>query len=291
MKNTILISLTLLIAAFALISIRKYKSSSKDGSSEKKELSQEKKDILKFWEHVRQANEFRTQERWQPAMEHYEAALKLNNRHEDALYYAGNMSIMLGRNKAAEKYLLKLVEINDHSARAFLQLGNLYLHFKDMFDIKKAEKAFLSALEINKEESGPLIHLGQVYLVQGDLTRASDYLNMATKLNYKNVDAYFLKGYVNWKQQNQTAASENFALAVKYSKPEEAPVKAVKEDTLFSEGDTKSGKAMQVDTNFSSFTQFMQDLKSITDGQLRNEMNLRYKNLDAMLNIVRKSLK
>jgi hypothetical protein len=56
------------------------------------------------------------------------------------------------------------------------------------------------ALAISPEESGSLLQLGMVIRAKVDLERASKYFSMARQLNFKAVEAYYLDGYIQWKQ-------------------------------------------------------------------------------------------
>ena len=63
------------------------------------------KEIQDFWTAYRQATKNRFAGSWQEAIDGYTAALEINNLHEDAIYYLGNMHLELSEyNKAEEKF-------------------------------------------------------------------------------------------------------------------------------------------------------------------------------------------
>ena len=61
------------------------------------------RDIQTFWTTYRQATKDRFDGLWQEAINGYIAALEINNTHEDALYYLGNMYLELSEYPKAEE--------------------------------------------------------------------------------------------------------------------------------------------------------------------------------------------
>lgn len=285
MKRVFFIILSLLLVLFVAITLLKHRSSevNSENSGVEKTIT-EKKKIQRFWEIYRQATEHRIAGNYQEAAEEYSRALRLNNRHEDTLYYLGNMYLELGEFREAEKAWKRLVQINPNSARAHFQLGILYLNFeqKEFFNIKSAEVEFKRALEINKEETGPLLRLGQIALIRGDLPEAQHYFNAVIGSNYRSVEAHFLNGYITWKTGNSRKALSLLEKAVKYSRPLE-PVKGI-----LSEGDTKQGRSSGMPNRYPIFQNHLRDLSELDESILPQQMDVRYQKLESLLNRIRK---
>lgn len=267
---------------FVAISLSKLRSPESDLEEETAQLSAgERERVLRFWEIYREATEHRTAGRIEEAAEAYVRSLELNDTHEDALYYLGNMRVELGQFGAAERAWRRLLAVNPASARAHSRLGVLYscLERPELIDLQKAEAEFKRAFELNKEETGPLLRLGQIALVRGDLETALHYLDAVIGSNYSSVEAHFLKGYVVWKQGDHREASELFAQALRYARPAE-PVEGV-----LGEGDTQTGskKTTATSSNCRTMEAFTDDLTEFDDADLVKEAELRYRELDRSL--------
>lgn len=183
-------------------------------------ISSEREKIRRFWEIYRNATGYRVSGQPGKAAREYERALMLNDRHEDGLYYLGNMYVELGEYGRAEKAWKRLLQVNPNSTRAHVQLGNLHLRFdqEEPFDIKAAKERFLMALKINKEETGSLIRLGQIALMEGNLTDARQYFDAVIVSNPESVEAHFLNGYISWATGNSDIALSLLGKAVAYSR-------------------------------------------------------------------------
>jgi tetratricopeptide (TPR) repeat protein len=279
MKKIALIFLAVFAALFVFITFRKNKPS---GEEQKQETSTrtpiEKEKVIKFWEHYREATGYRLNEQWDLAVESYRNALELNGRHEDALYYLGNMYLELSRYREAEECWQKLVQVSPKNSRAFLQLGNLYLTSDELFDIDKAEAACRESLKLNKEETGPLLSLGEVMLIRGELEEAATDFAAVTGSNFKSIEAYFLGGYIAWKNGEMAKARELFGEAVKYSQPHEHQA-----DKVMGEGDTKPGKGFGNVTSKSIFLDLMTELPGVQPEQVDPSLEKAYRRLDALL--------
>ncbi len=230
--------------------------------------------VRRFWTHYRTATRLRLSGRLDAAAAAYEAALALDDRHEDALYYLGNVQRDRGDVAAAEAAWLRLAEINPNSARAYHQLGNLYLCRRTAkeLDPVKAEDYFRRALALNKEETGPVLRLGEVALVRGDLDAAADYLAAVLATNHWSVEATFLSGYLAWKQGDAARAGALFAQAL--HRPDRTmPVPG--------EGDTRgAGPMTDGPVGCSLFQPVLGRLAHLSDGA---EADPWYHNLDSLL--------
>ncbi len=183
--------------------------------------------IREFWEIYRGATGHRVAGRIGAARDAYRRALELNPRHEDALYYLGNMELELGRYDEAHSAWARLVQINPSSPRAHSRLGDLYACMDPGAprDLAKAEAEFRRALELNREETGPLLRLGEIALMRGNLAGATSFLDVVIGSHSRSVEAHFLKGYVAWKRAQPDSAATLFREAVALA-PGGAPVVA-----------------------------------------------------------------
>ena len=172
--------------------------------------------VREFWETYRAATGHRAAGRIDAARDAYRRALELNPRHEDALYYLGNMALELGGYDEARSAWERLVQLNPRSARAHSRLGDLYACMDPGAprDVVRAEAEFRRALQLNREETGPLLHLGEIALLRGDLADAISYLDTVMGSHSRSVEAHFLKGYVAWKRGQPERAAALFRTAV-----------------------------------------------------------------------------
>ena len=196
-----------------------------------------------FWTTYRTATSHRIAGRTAAAAEAYARALELNERHEDALYYLGNMRFALGEFSEAERAWRRLAEVNPQSSRAHSRLGDLYscLDKGAPADLGAARAAFERALEINQEETGPLLRLGQVALLVNDMATAHYYLDAVIGSNEESVEAHYLKGYLAWGSGENDLASTMLAAAVRYAQTTSPG------DSTPREGDTRAGSAPLTD--------------------------------------------
>lgn len=255
-------------------------------NKEKTQLSTEKQKIKSFWDTYRKAQKYRIERRWEDAARYYEKALAINKVHEDARFNLGNMHLELKQYKKAEECWLHIVDVNHHSARSYMQLGRLYLSFErtETFDIEKAKEAFLKTFEINKVITGPLMLLGHVALLKGEEKVAKDYFQSVVGSDIKSVEAYFLLGYIEWKNGYSAKAREMFNKAVTFSAPEKTV-----QGTL-SEGDTKDGISYLRPLNESIFHEYFKDLFKIKNADLLTQLNEQYNRMDLQLNDIRKRI-
>ena len=195
--------------------------------------------VLEFWTLYRAATTARVDGRIAEARDAYSKALALNPRHEDVLYYLGNMDLELGSFADAETAWRRLVEVNPGSARAHSRLGDIYAcpDSGAPWDLGRAQREFARAAELNREETGPLLRLGEVALLRGDLSAAQTQFDAVIVTHPRSLDAQFLKGYVAWRRGQQSLAAAQLRAAVALAQAPQT-VQAVP-----AEGDTKQGTA------------------------------------------------
>jgi tetratricopeptide (TPR) repeat protein len=230
------------------------------------------KDIKNFWGVYRQATKNRIAGLWQAAIDGYTMALEINGEHEDALYYLGNMYLELSEYQKAEESWHKLLQVNPLSSRAHYQLGKLYLN-KDaikFFDLAHATIEFQKTAEINRDFLAPVLHLGQISLIKGNYKDSREKLKTILGSDYKNVEVFFLLGYMDFSQGEMEKAMTNFNKAREFS-VKQAPIKGVK-----GEGDTKTGESLERGVSQSIFFEYYQNLSTDKNIEIEAEMRLHY---------------
>ena len=192
--------------------------------------------ILKFWDLYHEATRLRSQRELDAAIAAYRSALAIDPRHEDCLYYLGQLLQERGARAEARAAYERLVEANAESARGHLALGALLTAGGDegYFEPARAEVHLRRAHEINGEETGPMVRLGEVLIVLGDEQAAGHWLESAARTNPKSTEAAFLSGYLRWRAGDGAGAQEFYDKAVR-SVRTEAPIRGV-----LNEGDRKS---------------------------------------------------
>jgi tetratricopeptide (TPR) repeat protein len=209
-------------------------------------------------------------------------ALIINDDHEDSKFNLGNMYLELRQYDKAKQCWREISQSNPSSARSHMQLGRLYLSYErpETFNIVMAKEELLKTYEINKVITGPLMLLGHVALMQGENDIAQDYFQSVTGSDIKNVEAYFLLGFLYWKKGDVVKTNEMFSKAVSYSVPEKAIA-----GTL-SEGDTKDGISYLRPLNESIFHEYYKDLAEMENTS--KQMNKIYQRLDMSINQIKK---
>ncbi|MEX0905234.1 MAG: tetratricopeptide repeat protein [Balneolaceae bacterium] len=167
--------------------------------------------LLEFRDHYSQASALQNDQQYETAAHWYEKALALNHDHEGTLYNLGNVNLLIKEFSEAEKYWRRLSQINPRSARAWLQLGTLYFCRDDQnskFNPQLAKENYLKASDLNREETGPLLKLSKLAVFEKKYPEAEKYADIVLAQNYRSYQAYFLKGYIEWKKGNESASSE-----------------------------------------------------------------------------------
>lgn len=244
-RQPVLLAVFVLILAFAIVAIKQ--STGDTTATGIGEIAPATTDtravVIRFWQIYRTATTHRMAGRYRAAAESYAAALELNNDHEDALYYLGNMQLAIGNPAAALAAWRRLVEVNSASSRGHLQLGKLHFctEYSELYDLDSAAAYFNHAWNLNREETGSLTWLAEVAIVRNDAAAADSLLRAATTSNPRNIGAHLLLGYINWESGDQRAAREDLSLALADVGDEAPPASASRE------GDTREGGAMVLD--------------------------------------------
>lgn len=221
MRGALLAAGAALAGVLALAGLRAGDSSEaprgSEGTTSRTEAGeQERERVRLFWEHFRSATRHRVAGRQEEAAAGYTRALEFDDTHQDALYYAGNVQLELGRYAEAARAWERLVELNPSSARGHARLGDLRLCVDDgeVRDLPRARASFERALRINSEQTGPLLRLGQIALVEGRMEAAGEYFAAVLGSHATSAEAHFFSGFVAWKAGDGTAAAPHFAQAI-----------------------------------------------------------------------------
>jgi tetratricopeptide (TPR) repeat protein len=238
--------------------------------------------VLRFWEVFRSATRLRIQGRLREAEAEYARALEIRPDHWDALYYRGNLLFEFGDFDGARRDWEHLVQVNPSSARGQTQLGVLHACFeRGTYDLAQAEARFLRARELNQEETGPPLWLARTALIEGDGTRAGEFLNDVLGSNTQNAEAYFLSGYLAWREGAAAEASDHFAKAVQHAEP------TATADPELGEGETRTGKAMLTTRSrchgIQDLVESHLDPEAAGEEDMRTRMVRAYRALEALL--------
>ncbi|MCH7858320.1 MAG: tetratricopeptide repeat protein [Candidatus Marinimicrobia bacterium] len=286
MKKIFFILLSVLLLLFAAIAVLKYQGVEEETDDATGRFTvTEREGIQQFWQLYRQATEHRIAGELEEAIAGYSQALMLNDEHEDALYYLGNLYWELDRHGEAENAWKRLVQINPASTRGHMRLGDLYLCFESeaYFNIDDAEREYQRALEINSEQTGSLLRLGQLALIKDSLVEARDYFETVLGANDRSVKAQYLGGYIAWKQELPDDAVTMFNLAVQYSLPAHTP-----QDNL-GEGATKSWQPLTVSrgSNCQIFQPYLVSLAELHPPISARQVEHGYQELNTFLEHIR----
>ncbi|MFN7998453.1 MAG: FG-GAP-like repeat-containing protein [Bryobacteraceae bacterium] len=146
----------------------------------------------------------------------FREALAINPNHEDSRYYLANCLAAQGEMAAAIAELDVLAQLNPQSHRAFQRKGELVAaSASSRVELASARPPLLEALRLNSEETGALVLLGEVDLGLGDMASAGRRLARACQANVRAADAWFLRGYIAWKQHDTQQAVEMLSAARK----------------------------------------------------------------------------
>jgi len=201
---------------------------------------EERQRIVQFWELHRKATRLRLDARSDEAIAAYEDALRLNDSHEDALYYLANLYLNAGRFSEADRTLTRLTSAHPESARGFLRRGELHLCFADPapLDPKAAAASFQRALALNSEETGPMLRLAQAALLQGRLDTTQSWLEAIVGTHPSSIEANFLMGFLDWMEGDTSSARLRYRNTLDL-------IEAHPNDPVVGEGDRKTGGAIK----------------------------------------------
>lgn len=217
-KRSHILSFSLLILLYFSVGIWKYVSQGElqKSHSMKEEQNFEVKASKEFWSHFQQATASRTAGDYEKAIHHYKEALKRDGEHTDALYYLGSMYLFQREFKEAEKYWLRLEDIQENIPRTQLQLGKLYFCMDDknpLYNIERAEKKYSYAKDLNREEIGAPLQLSKIAILDNNISEAKELLDAVLSADNTNYQALFLRGYIDWIENKKEAGKKRLMKA------------------------------------------------------------------------------
>ena len=283
-KNIFVVAI--LVLAFVAITIVKYGVNSSDNSSATDFVKSDS--IQQFWTYYNTATDFRLQGKIDSAIKNYQEALSINQKHEDALYYIGNMFMNSDNYNQAQSSWEKLVKINPQSERAYIQLGNLYfcINHAGYFHPEKSKLFFELAANLNKETLSPNLKLGEIALFQNKSNVAFSIFDKLSMMDQKNAEIYFIIGYLNWKSGNELKAIKNLAQTYEIG----IATAAITEQGEKANANTSesNSKKKECDLFMNWLTENMIVPKKY---DIKTEMPKVYKNFDQYLKVMREQLK
>jgi len=166
-------------------------------------------EVSRFWEKERAAMDaMQRSHDAATAAKLFREALAIDPEHEDSRYYLANCVAAQGDFPGAVAQLDVLVRINPQSHRALQRKGELLASAaSSRSDLERARTPLMAALELNPEETGTLVLLGEVALSTGDFGTAERHLTHACQANVRAARAWFLRGYIAWKQSDASRAA------------------------------------------------------------------------------------
>jgi TolA-binding protein len=195
--------------------------------------------VVLFWRTFQEATARRMAGDFAGAESAYRAALAIDPRHEDSLYYVGKCQQEQRKMPEAHEAFERLVAVNPESARGHLALGELLADpdAPGVADLGTAEEHLRRAHAINGEETGPMVRLAELLVVRGNRREAARWFEDAARTNPKSVEAAFMAGYLRWSAGDGAGAAAFYRRAADATAVQ-APVKGV-----LSEGDRRGGAA------------------------------------------------
>jgi tetratricopeptide (TPR) repeat protein len=168
----------------------------------------ERQRLARFWELQRSGMDaIKRDQDCAKAQGFFRQALELNPGHEDSRYYLANCLAEGGEREEALRQLEELLARNPRSHRGLKQRGVLLsLGARTRQELEAARASLEEALEVNQEETGTLLLLGEIALLEGEPELAEQRFEWACHTNPKAVGGFFLRGYLAWKQGDESGA-------------------------------------------------------------------------------------
>ena len=171
--------------------------------------------VIAFWDSFRAGMQaLKVEQNCDKAVPLLQKSLNYDPSHEDARYYLGNCLAAQGQIDAALAQYEQLTRNNPQSHRGFARWGTLRaMTARSPAHLVEAERALENAYRINPEETGALLSLGEVALLRGQSAVARQRLTAISQTNPRATGAFFLLGYLQWKDGHATGAGEMLARA------------------------------------------------------------------------------
>ena len=181
--------------------------------------------VIAFWDHFRAGMDaLKVEGNCAKAIGLLKDALTYDPAHEDARYYLGNCLVAEGDVSGALAEYERLTQNNPQSHRGYARWGTLRaMTARSAADLADAERALDKAYRLNPEETGALLSLAEVSLLRGQSAVARGRLAAISQTNARATGAFFLLGYLQWKEGNAAAAADLLGRARKTRGPDWKP--------------------------------------------------------------------
>lgn len=203
----------------------------------------DKTTLVSFWEKQHAAMDAMKREHdYGKAAGLFREVLAMNPEHEDSHYYLANCLVELGDIPGAVAQLDELARINPQNHRAFQRKGELLAaSASSRSQLEQARQALTAAIHLNSEETGTLVLLGEVSLAMRDLATAEQDFAHACQTNPRAANAWFLRGFIAWKQGHAREASADLSAAHNALGPDWKPSGSVLEGDVRHRMSSESG--------------------------------------------------
>ena len=167
------------------------------------------------------------------AVEQFENALKIEPDSVPAYLDLGLVAIAQEDFAAAERFLLRVVQLTDESEMANVDitreaaLYNLGLVALERTDYEDAVAFFKNALRIRKDASDTYYNLAQAFAGLDEIEAAQQQLLIAFQFDPNYAEAHFLMGELYLAQDNEVKASEYFAKSAELAPDVDIPAEAL----------------------------------------------------------------
>jgi VCBS repeat protein/tetratricopeptide repeat protein len=236
LKKPLLILGALVFAAFATISILKYRDEERAVAASGPGAAEVER-VRNFWAAYNQGNALRAQGEYAQASDAFRKALAINPQHEDSLYYLGTSLNEIGEYGQAAGEFRKIVAANPASGRAWSELGNTLSTQAPGApeDFSGARSAYEHAAELNREQAGPFLRLGLLDLNRGDREHALENFRLAA--GFGSPEGAYLLAYTDFLEtHDEEALRPLHKILDAYAKDKKITGRGV-----FSEGDVLPG--------------------------------------------------
>jgi tetratricopeptide (TPR) repeat protein len=198
--------------------------------------------VIAFWESFRAGMQaVKVEGNCAKAIGLFKNALSYDPAHEDARYYLGNCLASEGDTDSALAQYEQLTKNNPQSHRGYARWGTLRaMTARSAADLADAERALDKAYRLNPEETGALLGLAEVSLLRGQLAVARERLTAISQTNPRATGAFFLLGYLAWKNHNASAAADLLERARQTLGPDWKPRGATAEGDVAKKTHTES---------------------------------------------------
>lgn len=230
-----------LLAAFAGVFLVKAEN---DELAERNATSATDEPTRRFWDVYREATGHRTARRFEEAASAYQELLRMNPKHEDGLYYLGNMYVELGEYVPADSAWRMLEKLNPSSSRALIRRGDLRLCFpeSELLNFSEAAESYRRAFTVNKEHTGPQLRMGLAALAAGRGTDAARFFSDVLSADHTSSGARIFAAYLEWMRGDVSQAESHYTATVETPRTDEGERVVGEGDRMVGEGERVVGE-------------------------------------------------